>query len=160
MKINIRFFVIIPLTVFFSCQKFSPDTSSDSIDTEQVIMEVESAVWAFHSADTSRNEDQVIGLIWPECSMFIDGHRISYEQMTSGSKQFMSSLTLFYTDWNDLQIIPISSDAAISSFIFRDSIINSSGVLTQHRGPNTFLWQKRNDEWRVLYGDADHYPVQ
>ena len=124
-----------------------------------VIQEVENAVWAFHSADTARNATAVVNLMWPECNMLIDGKRMAYEDLAAGSRAFMPSLDVFDTEWTDLQVIPISSTSAISSFLFRDSIVTKEGAVIQSKGPNTFLWQKRGDEWRVLYGDADHYPI-
>lgn len=105
------------------------------------------------------NAEKVIALMWPECTMLIDGHRINYQDLSQGSRQFMSNLDQFHTEWNDLKIIPVAENAAIASFIFKDSIIDKSGNLTYAKGPNTFLWQKRNGEWRVLYGDADHYKL-
>ena len=151
--------LIFLLLISVACQQQQADTPFDEKQQAFVIDEVEAAVWAFHAADTSMNADEVIGLCWPEMTMLVDGNRIKYEDIKKGSKQFMSSLVLFHTEWEDLQVIPISESAAISSFIFTDSIINKSGELTQARGPNTFLWQKRDGEWRVLYGDADHYPI-
>jgi len=132
----------------------------DSSDKAKIIEEVESAVWAFHKADTSMNAEQIISLIWPECELLIDGNRITYSDMSAGSRSFMSSLDLFHSDWNDLRILPVSNNEAISSFIFRDSIISKDGTLTQSQGPNTFVWQKRSEEWRIIYVDADHYPVE
>jgi len=139
-----------------SCQ---PSNSQTTFDSEIVKQEVEAQIWAFHTADTSMNAEAMIDLLWPEYTMLADGKRISYDDVSQGSAQFMSNLTLFHTEWTDLEIIPVSADAALSSFIFKDSIINKSGELTRQQGPNTFLWQRRNGEWKLLYGDADHYPL-
>lgn len=147
------------LTYSLSCSKQSPSVGFNSNEKDIVIQEIENAVWEFYSADTAMNSTKVMNLLWPECSMLIDGNRISYTDISKGSKEFMGSLVLFHTEWQDLQIIPISQNVGVSSFIFKDSIINESGVLTQAQGPNTFVWQKRDNEWKVLYGDADHYPV-
>ena len=151
-------FAVALMTLFLSCN--DRNVARDDFNQQEVLDEVTKAVWAFHHADTSKNASAVIDLLWPEYSMLGDGHRISYEEVVSGSKQFMSGLSLFHTKWTDLQIIPISESSALSSFIFRDSIITKSGQLTKSRGPNTFLWEKRNGKWKVLYGDADHYPIK
>ncbi|MEM8567631.1 MAG: hypothetical protein AAGF85_14315 [Bacteroidota bacterium] len=126
-------------------------------DKTKIIEEVTSAVWAFHAADTARNAQQVIDLLWPESNMMVDGNRIPYSDLAAGSRKFMSSIVLFHTDWKDLKVVPVSSTAAVASFIFNDSIIHKSGEVTISHGPNTFVWQKRADEWKVLFGDADHY---
>lgn len=125
---------------------------------EQVREEVSAAVHAFYAADTARNAQAVLDLLWPEYMMLADGNRIHFEDVAAGSPGFMANLTLFHTEWTDLEIIPLSDTAAVSSFLFRDSLVTKEGEIIKKQGPNTFLWTKRGGEWRVRYGDADHYP--
>lgn len=140
----------------------APDRQPDPSPQElsEVAAEVEAAVWAFHAADTSLNAENVIDLLWPEYTMLVDGERVSYSEIVSGSRQFMATLELFHTEWTDLEILPLGLETAVSSFLFRDSIITKAGELIQTRGATTFAWQFRDGEWRVLYGDADHYPIE
>ena len=126
----------------------------------EVIAEVEAAVWAFHTADTARDPDGVIALLWPEYHMLVDGQRLTYEQVVKGSREFMGNVILFHTEWTDLRVTPISADAALASFLFRDSIVTRSGELIRSHGPTTFLWVRRGDEWRILFGDSDHYSIE
>lgn len=138
------------------------DTGTDlaaTFDSSSVTAAVTEAVAAFHHADTTRNATAVVALIWPEFSMLADGNRVDYEGAAAGARAFLPTLETFHTEWTDLQIMPLSADLAISSFSFRDSIVTKSGDLIQNRGPNTFVWQRRHGEWRVLYADADHYPI-
>jgi len=158
MQRNPSYFLLLCVLLVSSCQKLSNVSEVDSRDLSYVINEIETVVWALHTADTSMNAEGVIDLLWPEASMLIDGNRMSYEEISDGSRQFMKGLTLFHTEWNDLQIIPVTENAAISSFIFIDSIVNNQGSITQAQGPNTFMWIKRKDEWKIIFGDADHYP--
>lgn len=162
-QIKLIHFLYFYLFFAFACQKKSPvpvDSNQQiQMDTKQIIQEVEAATWALYDADTSLNPDGVIGLLWPECTMLIDGHQINYQDISKGSKQFMNNLSQFNTEWTNLNIIPLAHDAAVSSFTFKDSIIDKAGNLTYAKGPNTLVWQKRNDEWRILYGDADHYKL-
>lgn len=143
------------LLLFSSCQQ--PVASTD-MDTAGIIEQVTLQVNAFHAADTSLNAQGVADLLWPEFTMLADGHRVSYEEVRTGSQAFMASLETFHTEWEDLKIIPLSNRHAISSFIFTDSIVAKDGTLTQARGPNTFVWEKREEVWKVIYADADHYP--
>ena len=122
-------------------------------------VEVEEAVWAFHAADTSRNAEGVIDLMWPEFSMLVDGNRIGYDQAVEGSRAFMPTLKTFHTEWTDVQIQVLDEAHAVSSFIFSDSVVTLSGEVTQSTGPNTFVWEQRNGRWKVLIADADHYPI-
>lgn len=159
MKIRPTFILIFVSTLFIACQDNSPEHEWSPSPYADITSEIEAAVWAFHAADTARNAEAIIDLLWPESTMLIDGQRSTYQDIVKGSKQFMNELVLFHTEWTDLEIIPVAENAAISSFIFQDSIIHHSGALTQAKGPNTFLWQKRKGEWRILFVDADHYPV-
>ena len=140
----------------FSCNKTSQQISNNS---ELVKQQVSAQLWAFHHADTTMNAEAAIDLLWPEYTMLVDGNRIDYNNITLGMRQFMSNISSFHTEWNDVQIIPISRDAAVTSFTFKDLIIDNSGKVTRSQGPNTFVWQKRGNQWKILYGDADHYPI-
>lgn len=130
------------------------------VDSARVIQDVLDGVNRFHAADTSRDANAVIALLWPEFTMLADGKRMLYPEVVAGSKQFMSSLSEFHTEWSDLTVVPISKNAAISSFMFRDSLVTTAGDITLHRGPTTLVWQRRDGVWKVLYGDADHYPIK
>jgi|GEM_PF-1931644 len=158
--------------IFISCQKQvenneldnkelgSNDLSSNELGSNELIKQVENQVMAFHAADTSLNAQGVVDLLWPEFTMLADGNFVKYEEVKTGSKNFMETLATFHTEWDDLKIIPLGDNHAISSFIFTDSLVAIDGTVTQSRGPNTFVWEKRNGEWKVIYGDADHYPIK
>ncbi len=128
-------------------------------DSARVVSDIEAGVWALHAADTARDAEAVIDLLWPEYEMLVDGKRLGYAQIVDGSREFMTNLELFQTEWTDLRIVPLARDIAISSFLFRDSIVTRQGELIRAVGPTTFIWQRRDGEWRILFGDADHYPV-
>jgi ketosteroid isomerase-like protein len=144
-----------------ACQGPSGTVSelSSRSDSLAVISEVEAAVWAFHAADTARDAEAVIALLWPEYYMLADGQRVGYKEIAQSSREFMDGLELFHTVWSDLRIVPVTSEAAISSFLFRDSIVTRDGELIQTQGPTTLFWERRSGEWRALFGDADHYPI-
>jgi len=131
----------------------------DPAALDRAAREVEERVWEFHAADTSRNAEAVIDLMWPEFSMLADGTRMTYDDASSGSRSFMASLDVFHTVWTDLEVTPLGLDTAVSSFQFRDSIVTKAGEVIQNRGPTTLVWERRNDEWRVIFADADHYPI-
>ena len=140
-----------------ACEGTDYDTSEDLQDPRLVVEQVEAAVWAFHAADTARNAEGVIELLWPEFTMLVDGRRLTYPEVAAGSREFMATLESFHTEWSELEIVPLGSDAAISSFVFRDSIVSRAGEVDRAHGPTTFVWQKRAGEWKVLFADADHY---
>ena len=136
-----------------------PASREARFDQTRVIEEVEAALWAFHAADTARNAEGVIGLLWPDYSMLGDGARLRYADVAAGSRDFMAGLSEFHTEWSDLEIIPLGPDAAVTSFLFRDSILSEAGDLIRSTGPTTLVWERREGVWRVRFGDADHYPI-
>lgn len=136
-----------------------PRRPQEAGDLSRVTAEVTAAVQAFHAADTARDAEAVIGLLWPEYTMLVDGKRLGYAEIAAGSRRFMAGLTLFHTTWTDLQVVPLNADAAVASFHFRDSIITAAGDTIRAQGPTTFVWTRRAGEWRLLFGDADHYTV-
>ena len=145
--------------MLLSCNTQEEVNEKNTTSTE-LIEQVKIQVNAFHAADTSLNSDGVIALLWPEFTMLSDGNYIAYNDVKTGSKAFMESLKSFHTEWNDLRIIPLGSNNAISSFIFTDSLVAKDGTTTLYKGPNTFVWEKRDGVWKVLYADADHYPIK
>jgi hypothetical protein len=148
---------LVSLVFLASCaeKEVSPQT-----DTEEIIEQVTQQVNAFQAADTTLNSEEVVDLLWPEFTMLVDGNPVTYANVKASSGEFMSSLESFNTRWDSLKIIPLGDDHAISSFIFTDSIVAKDGTLTQTRGPNTFVWERREGEWKVIYADADHYPIE
>lgn len=155
-KTTLTFFAII--LALYSCHK--PTETMTVINTDIITKEVKNQVQAFHAADTSLNAAAVVDLLWPEFTMLADGNYVNYEQVKSGSLAYMASLESFDTQWDELKIILLGSDHAISAFIFNDSIVSKDRTVTQSRGPNTFVWEKRDNQWKVIYADADHYPVE
>ncbi|MFV1979649.1 MAG: nuclear transport factor 2 family protein, partial [Rhodothermia bacterium] len=95
----------------------------------------------------------------PEFYMLADGARLEYDDVVAGSREFLPDLVVFAADWTDVRITPLDPNHAIASFQFRDSIVTSTGELIQTQGPTTLVWEKRDGEWRAVYADADHYPV-
>jgi len=133
--------------------------SPKAYDSERVRAEVESAVWAFHSTNMARDAEAVIGMLWPDFTMLVDGNRLGYAEVAAGSRAFMASLEHFHTTWTGLNVIPLGPDVAVASFMFRDSIVTTAGAVIRSRGPTTFVWERREGEWRLRFADADHYPV-
>lgn len=158
-KATIRGFLLGVLVLLaVSCDSASsPDRAP--LNLAEVRSQVTAAVWDFHAADTARNSEAVIALLWPEYEMLVDGQRMDYAAIVAGSREFMASLETFHSVWSDLKVVPLGYDLAISSFLFRDSIVATSGDVTMSQGPTSFVWERRNGEWRLRFGDADHYPV-
>ena len=78
-----------------ACATETPETW----DPESVRTAVEAATWAFHAADTARDAEAVIDLLWPDFTMLADGARVEHAEVVAGSREFMAGLELFDTEW-------------------------------------------------------------
>ena len=151
---------LLTLALIFGCSDTGDRVAFSNKERIEVTAAIEAATWAFHEADTARSAEGVLNLLWPEFSLLGDGKRFDYASVAEGASQFMASVDTFHTVWTDLQIVPISPTSGVSSFIFTDRITMKSGEVVESFGPNTFVWEKRGDEWRVIHTDADHYPIE
>ena len=70
----------------------------------------------------------------------------------------LPGLAVFDARWSDVETRALSPTSAVTSFLFRDSIVTLEGETTVMRGPSTLVWEKRGDDWLIVYVDADHYP--
>ena len=120
---------------------------------------VDSAVQAFLAVERAIDAEGVVGHMWPEFYMYQDGTRVEYDAVVAQTRETLPTLALFHADWTDIRVQALARNLVLSSFQFRDSIVTKAGALIQSRGPTTLLWERRGTEWRILYADADHYPV-
>ena len=125
----------------------------------EVVAAVDSAVRSFRQAEVDRDAERALAHLWPDFYMYADGIRSDYGTVRDNILATMGSLLLFETEWTDVEVVPLGRNSALSSFLFRDSIIAGDGSLMQTQGPTTLIWERRDGQWRLIYGDADHYPV-
>lgn len=121
---------------------------------------VDSATRAFEAAERARDAEAAVAHLAPDFSIFVDGSRVDYEASATGMRASLPTLAHFEPGWTDLRVRALSPTLAISSFTFNDSIVGEDGALTRTTGPTTLVWEKRGSDWLIVYGDADHYPVQ
>ena len=129
-------------------------------DRAAVELAVDSALQAFLAAELAIDTTAVMAHMWPEFSMYQDGQRADYPTIMDQIRTTMPGLEVFHAEWTDIQIRALGAHVAVSSFHFRDSIVTLQGDLIQAQGPTTLIWERREDQWRLIYGDADHYPVE
>ncbi len=139
-------------------ERSGPQPLTDS-ERAAVVFAVDSAVQAFRQADVDLDGQRVVDHLWPEFYMYGDGVRSEHAAVRENILAFMAGLRSFDTEWSDVEVLALGRDAALASFRFRDSIVTAEGALLRSQGPTTLLWQRRGREWRLLYADADHYPV-
>ena len=78
--------------IFLSCDTPGTTRGNDILspaDSLQLALSVGKAVWTFYSADTARNAEAVIELLWPEFTMMADGQRVAFDDAVKGIRAFL-----------------------------------------------------------------------
>ena len=119
---------------------------------------VDSAILAFRDAEIARDVEAVVAHMAPDFYMYGDGVRYGYEETVAGMRAALPNFEVFDVEWTDIEVRALGPDAALSSLLFRDSTVTNTGEVTVQRGPSTLIWERRGDDWLIVYVDADHYP--
>ena len=120
---------------------------------------VDSATRAFQAAERARDANRTIAHLAPDFYMYVDGVRSSYDSVVASIRSTFPTFQHFEPRWHDLTVRALGPDAALATFIFRDSVVLASGEIVQATGPTTLVWERRGADWLVTFADADHYPV-
>ncbi len=137
----------------------APTPELTDADRLVIAAAVDSATRSFQRAERARNAEQTVAHLAPDFYIYIDGVRTSYDDVAAMIRQSMPLLATFEPTWDDLEIKVLGRNAAVASFVFRDSIVTTTGDMTLTTGPTTLVWERRGQDWLIVYGDADHYPV-
>lgn len=69
-----------------------------------------------------------------------------------------TSLNRMDVTWQSITVTPLAPDAAVALAPFRTVNVAKDNTVSRVRGVATWVWVRRNGEWRMLYGHGDHYP--
>ena len=136
-------------------------TGESLSEAERGVIEasVDSATRAFQAAERARDAERTIAHLAPAFYMYNDGVRSGYDSVVASIRATMGTFQHFEPEWRDLAVRVLGPDAALVTFVFRDSIVLASGETLQLTGPTTLVWARRGADWLIVYADADHYPV-
>lgn len=127
--------------------------------SNDIVAEVTRATLRFRQAERTLDAEALLGFLSPDFYMYQDGKRGSYETTKSQIRTSIPSLRKFETTWSDLEVLVMGPESACVSFTFHDVITDGEGTTTRAKGATTLLWKRGVDGWRIVYADADHYPV-
>lgn len=128
-------------------------------DRVRIADEVRAAVDTFAQAERDLDVDELIATLAPDFYMYGDGVRADYASVVEQLRATIPSLERFDTTWSNVEVTVLSANYALVSMTFEDAIVAADGQVTRARGPNTFIWRRDESRWRLVYVDADHYPV-
>ncbi len=129
-------------------------------DRRAVAAAADSATRAFEAAERAQDAEAIIGHLAPDFYMYNDGVRVPYDSVVASIRRTMGSFRSFEPRFDKLEVRVLGPDAVLATFIFRDSIVTRDGDLLRFTGPTTLVWERRDSGWRIVYADADHYPVR
>jgi ketosteroid isomerase-like protein len=132
----------------------------DEPQRRQIAQTVEQALRSFEAAERALDADGLIRhfAAIPDFYLYNDGQRLSYEAMTTGVRSAFPTLRSLEGGFDDIQIIVLASDAALSTARFQETVTDRTGSSTRQHGVASWLWRQIEGEWRIVYGHVDHYP--
>lgn len=60
--------------------------------------------------------------------------------------------------WDTIAVTALGPDAALAVAPFHRTDTDTAGKVTRIWGVASWVWVRRDDKWRMLYGHGDHYP--
>lgn len=156
-----RLSLIVSLGVAVGCapEPAAEAPAFDAVARTAVEAAVDSATRAFRAAEAARDTERMLAHLAPDFSMLLDGARVGYDSVAAGARRTMPGMIHFDPEWTDIRVRALGPDAAVSSFLFRDSVVLAGGQVAMGRGPTTLVWERRGADWLIVHADADHYPV-
>lgn len=142
----------------WSCR--TPGNDARTRDRDLVEAEVMTALRAFEAAERTRSPEAVIAFLDRSFTMLADGKRYDYAETTAQMRATLPNLRAFEPRFEDVRLLPLARDAALTSMVFHDVMTDAEGVTSAVWGPSTIVWRKRGDAWRIVFADSDHYAVE
>jgi ketosteroid isomerase-like protein len=136
------------------------DRAMHTFDHQRVESDVMTAIRAFEDAERDCAAERMIAFLDPQFTMLHDGQRCGYDEIVRQMRESMPTLKDYKPRFDDVRVIAIAPDAALTSMTFHDEFTGEGGETIRLRGPTTLLWRKRPEGWLIVYADADHYPAE
>lgn len=110
------------------------------------------------AAERTRDPDALIVFLADDFEMLQDGRRVDRAATVAQMRATLPTLREFTPRFDDLRVIVLDRDTALSSLIFHDDLVDEKGKRLRMWGPSTMLWQRRAGSWKMVFADSDHYP--
>jgi ketosteroid isomerase-like protein len=146
------------LTALVACQPRA-GTELDAEERTAVVTSVDSATRAFESAQRARDPDRIVAHIAPGFYIHVDGRRVGYDTVIMDIRSSFTGLRHYEPGFRNIEVLVLARDAALSTFEFRDSLVDAAGALRRARGMTTLAWSRRDGQWHIIYAHAEHHPV-
>lgn len=121
---------------------------------------VQAAMMSFEAAERALDADALIAHFaeTPDFHVYLDAQRLSYQTMVSNFRTGFPKLHSIVGGFQGIHVIVLAPDSALATAAFREAITDAGGVTTRVRGAASWLWRRVDGDWRIVYGQAAHYP--
>lgn len=132
----------------------------DESERQHVRRAVQEAMGSFAAAERALDAERLIAHFAhvPEFHVYNDGQRLSYETITANLRAGFPTLRSIEGGFENMHVFVLAPDAALVTAEFSEVTTDRSGNVTRVRGAASWLWRRSDGEWKIVYGQADHYP--
>lgn len=137
----------------------APRTALTAAESQEIITAVTAGMKSYAAALGSVQVDRITAhyVEGPEFRLTSDGtvhSRATLLEVLAG----LSKLNKMEVNWESITVTPLAPGAALAVAPFRRVDFARDGTLSRNRGVATWVWVRRDGQWRMLYGHGDHYP--
>lgn len=94
----------------------------------------------------------------PEFRVFTDGQSLNRDELIALVKDLKSTLQRFEGEWNYIDVTPLGESVALAAARFTRKLTDIDGNTVRDWGTVTWVWTHDGSEWRLIHGQAVHYP--
>lgn len=94
----------------------------------------------------------------PDFRVYSDGQILTRDELLGAIGSMSTSLQSVEGIWDSIEVTPLGRDAALAAARFRRIMIDTAGVVINEWGTVTWVWVYHDEEWRLIHGQAVHYP--
>jgi ketosteroid isomerase-like protein len=121
---------------------------------------IETRMRSFEAAERALDADRLIAHFAGPTSgyMYNDGQKLTFEAMALEIRGSFRRLRAIDGGFEDVDVVVLATDAALATARFQSTVTSVSGSETKQHGAATWLWRLLAGEWKITYGQIDHYP--
>lgn len=141
-----------------ACQSPAPSLSAEGLRAQADT--IRGRMDSYAAALVSLDPERILGhyVRGPEFRLHSDGQILSYDDMVSVAGGMRASLRSLEVHWDTVEVTSLGPDAAIAGAPFRRVLTDTAGTVTRDRGTASWVWVRRDGEWRSIHGHGVHIP--
>ena len=126
----------------------------------EIVKAVEESMRAFEAAEHALDAERVIAHFAGGADHYIynDGQRLTHEALAVSVRVAFLTLQSMEGGFADVDVMVLAPDAALVAATFEETVTTRAGGRMEQRGVASWLWRHVGGDWRIVYGQVDHYP--